>query len=606
MEYEKYNWDLEDLLNNSSLDSLFEEWKKINLELIEIYDGGNCYNNIDTFRKYLKKDEQLTPIENRLVNYISNKSNENLADKEMLNWMQKLSLEESKFSLVFANSKNIILAKEKEIRKYLKEKDLKKYTREFELIFKDKKHKLTDKEEILLTKLSPSLSTASSVYEILSYSEIELLPAKDSKGKEHKFNSIADINFVLEKSKDETLRKNAYISLNRSYIKFENSLAKTLYQNFLLMNEMAKIYKFNNYVDRVCFYDEVEPKFVDHVYSQVEKFKFAYRKYNSIENKYRKKIMGNIKMTPWNKAFDIYTKSNEVISIEDAKEMILDALAIMGDEYISVVKRAFNEKWISFLPKKGKQNGAYSIGGTKGLSKYYILMNFDKTYSSVTTLAHELGHSLNSYFIHKKQDLYCSLSIFYAEIASITNEILLNYHVLAKNKNNKNLQLKIYDEMITNFFACTTRQIMFSQTEKWIIEAIENNKPIGANELKELYANTFVKYANFSEKEKNKLLSKDNGERLSVIFRLSHFYYGIFYVYKYSLGLVAAIICAEKIYNKEEGFLNKYFEFLSSGSSLSPIETIKLLGIDLTSNEPWEKALKIVEKWILAYKKLSN
>ncbi len=607
MNFEKYNWDLEDLLKNKSLQENFDEWKKLNEDLIKIYDEGKCYDSIETFKKYLKKEDELSILENHLVNYISNKTNEDLSNKDMLNWSEKLSIEDNKFSLAFVNQKNIILSKEKEIKKYLEDKNLKKYEREFNLIFRSKKHKLTEKEEILLTKLSPSLSTASSVFEILTYSEIELLPAKNKNNKEIKFDSVSDIHFILEKNKDEVLRKNAYTSLNKSFMKFENTLAKTMYQNFLLLNEISKIYKFKNYIDSVCFHDEVEPEFVDHVYKEVEKYKYAYKKFNTIENTYRKKVMGkDVKMAPWNKSFDIYSKKDEIITVEDAKKLVLEGLSIMGDEYVSVVQKAFDEKWISWLPKKGKQTGAYSIGGTKGLNKYYILMNFDKTFGSVTTLAHELGHSLNSYYINKKQDVYCDLSIFYAEIASIANEILVNYHIMNKYPDDKNLKLKIYNEMITNFFACTTRQIMFSQTENWIIQEIENNRPVGADELKKLYAQTFKKYGNFSDKEVNKLLTKDNGERLSIIFRLSHFYHGIFYVYKYSIGLVAAIICAEKIFNKEKGFLEKYYEFLSSGSSLSPIDTIKLLGIDLSKSEPWEQALSIVETWIDDFKNLTK
>ena len=606
MQTSRYNWNLEDLLEGKSLEELFNQWSNLYKEIIEIYNNGSCYDDINEFKKYISKDEEITIVENKLSNYISNKSNEDLSDKEMLNWSEKMSIEENKFSLVFANQANIVMSKQKNIEKFLKDKDLKKYKREFDLIFKHKKHKLSEKEEMLLTKISPTFSTASSVYEILSYSEIPLLPAKDSKNKEHKFNSIADIQFILQKSKDETLRKNAYLSLNNSYIKFENSLAKTMYQNFYLLNEIAKIYKFEDYIDKVCFSDEVDKDFIKHVYSQVETYKDAYKKYHSIENKYRKKVMGNIKMTPWNKSYDIYSKSNKLIEPEEAEQIILESLAIFGEEYVSVLKKAFNENWISWMPKKNKQNGAYSIGGTKGLSKYYILMNYNKTYDSLTTLAHELGHSLNSYYINKKQDIYCSLSIFYAEIASITNEILLNYYMLNKNKDDKNLQLKIYTEMIDNFFACTTRQIMFSETEYKIVEEINNNRPVGANEIKSIYANTFKKYANFTDKEVEKILNKENGNRLSIIFRLSHFYYGVFYVYKYSIGLVAAIICAEKLFNDDKGFKEKYFEFLSSGSSMSPMDTIKLLGIDLTSDQPWQEALNIVNKWIQNFAKLTK
>ena len=197
---------------------------------------------------------------------------------------------------------------------------------------------------MLLTKISPTFSTASSVYEILSYSEIPLLPAKDSKNKEHKFNSIADIQFILQKSKDETLRKNAYLSLNNSYIKFENSLAKTMYQNFYLLNEIAKIYKFEDYIDKVCFSDEVDKDFIKHVYSQVETYKnkliknITLLKIN-IEKKW-------LEISKWLLEIShmiFILNLNKLIEPEEAEQIILESLAIFGEEYVSVLKKAFNQ-----------------------------------------------------------------------------------------------------------------------------------------------------------------------------------------------------------------------------------------------------------------------
>lgn len=606
-DYEKYNWNLEDILKGKTIDELFEEWKDNEKKLIEIYNQGNCYLDINNLKKFLKQSEKTTIISNRLFNYVFNKLNEDLSNQQLQNWSQKISLEASKFGVNFANQKNIILKNEKLISGFIKnDKEINKYKRSFDLIFKEKKHKISEKEEILLTKLSPALDSNNSIFDILSCSEIELLDAKDKNNKTIKFNSISDIMFILQKSNDRILRKNAYKSLNQSFIKFENTLTKTLYQQFLVFNETAKIYNFKNYIDKVCFDDEVETKFIDHVYSQVETYKFAYRKFSEIESKYRKKVLKINKLEQWDKSYDIYSNKNENLTIEDTKEIVLEALSIMGNEYITIVKKAFDENWISWLPKKGKQTGAYSIGGTKGLDKYYILMNFDKTYSSVTTIAHELGHSLNSYYNNKAQDIYSDVKIFYAEIASITNEILLNYYLLNKNKDNKKAMLKIYHDMITNFFGCTTRQIMFSETEKTIIDYIDQNKPVSPQELKEIYSKTFIKYCDTKPEKAKELLEKNNGEALSIIFRLSHFYTGIFYVYKYSIGLVVGILCANKIFSKDKDFTKKYFDFLSSGTSLSPLDTINILGIDLTKSEPWQEALKIVENWINNFKKISN
>jgi oligoendopeptidase F len=249
------------------------------------------------------------------------------------------------------------------------------------------------------------------------------------------------------------------------------------------------------------------------------------------------------------------------------------------------------------MPKPNKHSGAYSIGGTKGLKKYYILMNFNGTYDSVSTLAHELGHSMNSLYYCKKQKVYADTTIFTAEIPSILNETLLGLYMIEKYKDDKTLQNNFIKEILDNFFNTTTRQIIFSNFEYEANKLVNESKPFTKESLKEIYQDLNYKYASKKKKELKEPISYG----LSTIFRISHFYHGNFYVYKYAIGQIAAICLVNKIINKEKNIMNKFYTFLSSGTSKSPLETIKILGIDLTNKKPYIESLNFIKKLIEKY-----
>lgn len=602
----KYNWDLNDLLDNKTLDSLYKNWCENYTKLIELYNDGKCYENIEDLESYLSFREVSSGLENRLLNYISNKSNEDLSNSTFLNWDQKLSNKLSEFSLYFANEINVIHNNKNTIEMFLNKNESNyRYKRVFDLVFREENHRISDDEEKIITKLSSSLSTSSLVFNMLTESEIGLLPIKDKDGQIKKVSTISDIDFILENSTDRELRKNALYSLNKSYSRFEKTLTITLYQNFLTLNEISKIYNHKNYIYQVCWNDEIETNFIDHVYKQVKNYKDIYKDFGSIEEKYRKKVMGLNKIESWDRSFDIYSNRKK-FTISESQKIILKALSVFGKEYTSIVKKAFDENWISWLSSKNKMSGAYTIGNTKGLNKYYILMNFDKTFNSILTASHELGHALNAYYSNKEQDIYYENEIFDAEIPSTVNEILVSLYLLKNNKDNHQMVLKIYYELISNFFSSTTRQLMFSYTEKSIIDMIDNNLPVDANEIKKIYANSYKFFMGLSDKQVKKILTRNNGQDLSLIFRISHFYDGTFYVYKYSIGMIIGILSAIKIFEGDKEFLDKYFLFLSTGSSIKSIDKIKLLGFDLTKSDVWLKAKRIIKKWIEEYKKITN
>jgi oligoendopeptidase F len=217
-------------------------------------------------------------------------------------------------------------------------------------------------------------------------------------------------------------------------------------------------------------------------------------------------------------------------------------------------------------------------------------MNFDKSIGSISTIAHELGHSMNSLYINKKQKVYADVSIFYAEISSIVNETLLSYYLLDYYRNDLDMKKMILDELINNFIATTTRQIIFSATEYALNNFVNAGKPFTKEVAKQTYEAMMEKYQGIDADLKIKMKKEPYTYLLSTILRIPHFYVGNFYVYKYAVGQIVAVIVANKIFHGDKTMQQNYLKFLSSGNSLSPIDTIKLLGVDLFNSKTYSEA----------------
>ncbi len=598
-EKEKYNWNLEDLLKGKTIDDLYKEWiKKLNV-LIDKYDSH--LDDVESFVKYKKHEEEFSIISNRLGNYISNNAAEDTVNPEWIKWNQKLTFDIQPLLIKTSNEDNLILKNKQKVRKFLEDKRLKEYRRGYEILFSKAKHILSEKEEMLLTKLSKLSGSYEEIYSAVTDATIKFNDVCDSKGKNHKIGSMAEV-FKLLKSKDALLRKNAWIEFNKQYYDNRYTLTQTLYYNYLDLNESAKIRKYQNYIDAVCDSDEVNLEFVNLIYKGVEQFSKEYKKFYTLRTKLISHNYGIKKPEPWDKSLDVVSLKSKY-TIPEIQKTLLDVFKIFGDEYVETLQRAFDERWISWLPKPNKHSGAYSIGGTQGLDKYYISMNYDSTINSLFTAAHELGHSMHSYYFGKKQTIHCSCSIFYAEIASITNEVILSLYLLGRVKTDKE-KLFILDEMITGFFSTTTRQIIFSNFEYEMINKLENNEPITYESIFETYQKMISKYSDTTKRiNPNK---KPYNLSLATILRIDHFYMGNFYVYKYAIGQICAMYIANKIWKGDQEAIQRYFKFLESGSSLSPIDTTKLLGIDFKDDEIWQECRDILEDLINKYKKIAN
>ena len=584
----KYDWDLESLLDSKSLDFWVKKWQST-LDY-DVKNLNSFYKTKKMFKSWLDRGLEQSKIENKIFNYVSNHVNEDTTNQKWIAIEQKLNFVILKYNQLLAKLPNIILKNQRIIQKYLNDKELAKYKRFFYLIFREKKHILNEDYENLLSKLSGITANEGDIFSTLTNSDIDFGYVYDKNNKKIKVTTAYDLSKWLETSNDRILRKNSWICFHKTFYQYRNTLSKTLFYNFLTTNKKSKIRNFKGYVDKCLFNDEINKELLLNIYKNIESFKMLISKFKLLRNKHLKTVLKLKNVEPWD--LNVNYLTTKQIPIEEAKNDILNSLKPFGKNYLHVVQKAFSEHWISFLPKKGKRLGAYSIGGTYGLKKIYILMNYIGTLNSVKTLIHELGHSVHSYFFNQTQSIYANVSIFYAEIASICNEVLLFFYQLNKYKNNPKLKKYLIINFINDFFNTTTRQIIFSEFEYTIANIINNDQPFTADIGLNLYLNLITKYEDLSPQEKNKFLTFPYKYSLSTIFRIDHFYTNSLYVYKYAIGQIVGLYVAKKIFNYDKNMLKKYTKFLQSGCSLSPLETIKLIGIDLNKKNIYEEAKK--------------
>lgn len=282
-------------------------------------------------------------------------------------------------------------------------------------------------------------------------------------------------------------------------------------------------------------------------------------------------------------------------NFEEGKNIVLDALSILGDEYKEVLKTAFTDGWIDKYPNKNKKSGAYSCGGYD--TKPFVLLNYTNTYNDVSTLAHELGHSMHTYFSNK-YNTYGNheYPIFLAEIASTVNEMLLSYYMEEKAKT-KEEKLSVLEDRLNTFKSTIFRQTMFAEFEKYIHELTDKGEVLTTDNICNYYYDLNKLYFG------NKVVLDE--EIKYECLRIPHFY-SPFYVYKYATGLSIASYIAKNIVNKTPGFKEKYIEFLKASGRNYPLEVLKIIDVDLTDTKVFDEAMNVFRRTLDEFIKLSK
>lgn len=434
--------------------------------------------------------------------------------------------------------------------------------------------------EKVISSFSQSLNAPQSAYYFLTNADM-MFPRIRSKENIR----LTNANYIsLLKDPDRKVREEAFNSYYKTMDFVDNTFASLMYNNVNKLVTEAKLRGYDSARSMELYKDNVSLEVYDNLIDIVHEYlPYLHEYYN-----FRNEIFG-FKEHMYDVYLPTVSEFAKKIPFDEAKETIKTALKPLGDEYIEILNHGLENNWIDVYPKDGKKNGAYSWGDYD--SDPFILLNYTDDLDSLFTTAHELGHSMHSYFSRKNNDrIYSEYSIFVAEVASTTNELLMLKHLL-KNAKDKNEKLYLMDHYIDSFKSTVFRQTMFAEFEKITHETVENGESLTVDKLNEIYYDLNKKY--FGDG-----VVSDEYIKLEWA-RIPHFYSN-FYVYKYATGFTSAEILSHKILN--ENGLENYLNFLKDGSNNYPLDQLRSAGCDIANKDNLRLALDVFKKLVEDFK----
>ena len=477
-----------------------------------------------------------------------------------------------------------IIKNKDQVKDYLTDDQLKVYQFNIENILREEKHLLSQEMETLLSKVSSISNTAENVFEAFRLDYEDVLVDGEMKT----LNSATLSEFL--KNKDPQVREMAYYNFFKEYKKYENVFAAMLSGQMNKDAFYADVRKFPTPLSASQWNDDVPEALF---YKILEKANKQYRPLFHRYNALKKKILKLDTLHNYDLNVPLTDDITKKYTVEECWDIILDVVSVYGEEYINIIRQARQERWIDFYPTKGKRIGGYSSGCYD--TRPYILLNFIGEYDSLSTMIHELGHSAHTYLSNKYQDPANSdYRIFVAEVASTVNETLLINYMLDHASSKKEKAYYIY-EFLENCVGLIFRQPMYAEFEDTLHKWASNHEPMNASRITDLYASLNKDYY-------GEAVELDNLAGHSC-FYIPHFYYN-YYVYKYTLGMTAALAIVSRIRNKTEHQIENYLSFLKSGGSMTPVELLKKAGIDPLEDSIYDDAFHYFEELLNTFEEL--
>ena len=585
---EKYTWDLSHIYKKDS------DWKtdfnKVSKEIKQITKfKGILVSNAKNLLDYLELSCLLERKLYKLYYYANLKHDQDTTNakyQEMLGKIKNLLNEYEELD-AYANPEMMNVDYKLIKSFYKQEPKLKEYKFILENIYRFKKHILNDEVEKTLSSLSKVFDNSSETFEMLTDADLKFGTITDEHGQEVELTESNYHGFL--QSKNREIRKQAFEKILGKYGEFKNTVSSTFAGNVEMLTTLAKLKHYNSSLEAALFSNNIDIKVYNNLIDTVNNNLNVIYKYFALKKDFLKVDEFHL----YDQYVDLVKKSAKEYSFEEGKRIVLEALSILGNDYINNLNKAFDERWIDVYNNVGKRGGAYSSGFYD--TKPYVLLNYENTLNDVSTLAHELGHSMHTYYSCLNNPYqYSHYTIFVAEVASTVNELLLNYYLL-NNTNDQEEKKYILSNLMDLFKATLYRQTMFAEYERNMHSKHEKGEILTNELLCNEYYKLNLKY--FGPNVVVDELIKYEWERIP------HFYYD-FYVYKYAIGLSCACYIVDGILNKKEGFLGNYLKFLSSGGSDYPINELKMAGIDVTKKEVIESAIKMFDGLIEQFKDL--
>lgn len=573
----KYTWAIEDLYATD--DNWQEEYNKIKDMLPKAMGyQGKISKSADQLLNFLRLSDEISQLLERVYVYANQKYHEDTANPVYQDLSDKANalMVQVNSAMAFATPEILSIPEEK-IEQYKNEcEGLKLYDFYLKDILRLKPHVLSTDMESLLASAGDVTDAADNIYSMFNNADIKFPEIKDENGENVRITHGTFIKLL--ESTDRRVRKDAFLGLYNTYYSFRNTLAATYSANVKQELFYTKARKYNSSLERALYANNIPVEVYTNLIEAVhENMNLMYRYV-----RLRKKLLGLDEMH----MYDLYTPLvpdvKMEIPFEEAKKIVEKGLAPMGEDYLKILNEGFNNRWIDVYENENKRSGAYSWGayGTHP----YVLLNYNDTLDNVFTLAHEMGHAIHSYYSDKTQPyIYAGYKIFVAEVASTCNEsILINY--MLKNTQDKKQKAYLINHFLEKFKSTLYRQTMFAEFEMLTHRMAENGESLTADALCRLYHELNVKY--FGD---DIVVDPEIDMEWA---RIPHFYM-YFYVYQYATGFSAAIALSRRILNEGAPAVKDYIKFLSSGSSNYPIELLKIAGVDMSTTEPVNQALKL-------------
>ena len=472
------------------------------------------------------------------------------------------------------------------VKEFIKEnKGLEKYSFNLEEIYRYQEHSLSEENEKLLSTISKSF-IADETFEALTDADITF-PNILVDGEEVELTESNYSTYIRSTNRD--VRKDAFSKLLGTYGNYKNTLAKTFSGNVELLTSMARVKKFNSSIEASLYSDNIPVSVYNKLIDVVSDNLGVLYKYYDL----KKSVLKLDELHLYDVYVPMIGSIEKKYTFDEARDTVIKALSVLGEDYINNLSCAFTERWIDKYNSKGKRGGAYSSGFYD--TKPYLLLNFEGKYEDVTTLAHELGHSMHTYYSCSNQPYnLSSYNIFVAEVASTVNELLL-VHYLIDNTNDKQEKLFLINQLMELYKATIFRQVMFAEFERDMHKDVECGEVLTNEYLSTKYYDLVKKY--FGKDVVCDELIKNEW------MRIPHFYYN-FYVYKYAIGLSCATKIVNGILRHEKGALDNYLAFLKTGGSMYPADELKVAGVSVFDDNVYKEAIKTFDGYIEMFKKI--
>lgn len=568
---EKYKWKVEDIYSTSEEWETKFQWVEKNLLNYKMFEG-KVVETAKSLLDLLKFDEAIGVELERLYLYAMLVKDSDMTIQENLSKEQKIKSLYAKAGAAASFIKPEILnsSLEKILEFISEEKEFQFYHHYFEDLFREKPHTLSKESEEILALAGEVLAAPYETFSIFTNADMKFGEAEDHTGK--KVTVSHGKYYASLYSNDRMIRKSVTESYYLPFKEYSSTISSILLAALKGNAFNAKVRKYQSALHASLSKNNIPVDVYENLISTVNQNLSPMHRWTMM----KKRILNLDDFYPYDSYVSIFSEKEKKYSYDESLQIVLSSLQLMGDEYLSTLKKAFNERWIDVFETKGKRSGAYSSGTTFGVHPF-VLLNWNDQLNDVFTLTHEMGHNMHSYFTGLNQPYcYANYSIFLAEVASTFNESLLLEYLIQNSKDDDE-RLFLHEKFLNNITTTFYRQTMFAEFERDLYNKIESGNFPTATELCSEYKSVYQKYWG-----SHMNVTEDESFTWA---RIPHFYYN-YYVYQYATGFAASEFLVQLVKSDGANAVKKYLKFLKSGSSKYSIEILKEAGVDMISSDP--------------------